>query len=591
MRKFISILLCFLCIFPAMAEDATSSISPIQQPESAIANNSYSAEKGAAIIKLADENTQIQGNGAVYANDAVTISQSGTYYLTGTLNGQVIIDSADEDKIELIFNGALLNAIDKSSLLILSAGKNVTINLTDDSVNLIQCTFITDVLSTDGAYDAALFSKADLKFKGNGELYITCNGGKGINCRDDVEIHSASLYITATDDGLRGKDSVTISDGNVRISSGADGIRSNNEEREDKGFITISGGRIIIDAALDAIQAYTTLTVSGGELLIESGGGAKEGTSVRNNEMSRGGFGGKGWDMDQRQSSTTSSAESTKGLKSDTNIVISGGFITADCMDDAIHANGNVSITGGQMNLASGDDGIHADDALHIQGGNILITQSYEGIEAADLQISGGETRLTSSDDGINAAGGEKETSAGSYGGWGGGRGGMGMLSTTSGNMLMTGGYVLVNSDGDGVDVNGSAEMTGGLLIVYGPSNSGNGALDYDGVFSVTGGTLLATGSSGMAQAVTASGEAQMIAFTCGIPSDTLLHIRDTAGNEILTFKSPKQYSCVVFATEILSVGTEYEVYAEGTYNTEGTDGYYTNGVYTPGTLLGTITL
>lgn len=597
MRKFILLFVC--CIFVMNTAFSEENISAaFEMPAQAVSSDRYSPASSDTIITLSGSTAQISGSGASFDDHITMINQSGSYYLSGDFSGQILVDSPDEEKVTLILNGVSLTSMDETPLLILSAGKNVTILLVENSVNILDCTFIQDVLSLDGAYDAALFSKADLKLKGSGELYISCVGGKGINCRDDIEMLGGKLFINATDDGMRGKDSVTISGGSAYIIAGADGIRSSNEEKEGKGFVTISGGSVAIEATLDAIQAYNTLTVSGGEVQLKSGGGASEGNKVRSDDMSRGGWGGgfgggKGWDMDRRTSSNSSASETTdssKGLKSATEILISGGSISANCQDDAIHSDGDITINGGQMALSTGDDGIHAENALCIQGGNILITQSYEGLEAADLQISGGETRLYASDDGVNAAGGEKDTSSYSNG-WGGGHGGMGMLSTTSGNLLMSGGYVLVNSDGDGIDVNGSADMTGGLMIVYGPSSGANGALDYDGVFKVTGGTLLATGSSGMAQAVTADGAAQMLAFTCGIPADTMLHIQDTLGTPALTFASPKSYSCVVFASESLSQGTTYEVYAEGTYSNDGSDGYYTNGVYTPGTLLGSLTL
>lgn len=595
MRKFVLLLL-ICCIYIMNTGISEETDISFEMPDQAKANSSYTPSSNDNVILLCENVAQIYGSGATFSDQTITINASGNYYLSGTFSGQILVNSADEEKVTLILNGASITSLDASPLLILSAGKNVTISLVENSTNILNCSFIQDVLGTDGAYDAALFSKADLKFKGEGELYISCSGGKGINCRDDIEMKGGSLFINATDDGVRGKDSVTISDGSAVILAGADGIRSNNEEKEDKGFITISGGNISVKAALDAIQAYNTLSVSGGEITLQSGGGASEGSKTRQNDMGMphgpGGWGGgKGWDMDQRSATASEDADSTKGLKSATSLCISGGSITADSKDDAIHSDGSITITGGQMNLATGDDGIHADEALYIQGGNILITQSYEGIEAADLQISGGETRVYASDDGVNAAGGEKTATSGNLGGLGGGRGGMGMLSTSSGTFVMSGGYVLVNSDGDGIDVNGDSTMTGGLMIVYGPTNGGNGALDYDGVFNVTGGTLLATGSSGMAQAVTASDEAQMLAFTCGMPANTLLHIQDTLGNALLTFSSPKQYSCVVFASDSLSESTAYEVYAEGTYSTDGTDGYYTDGIYTPGTLLGSLTL
>ena len=165
------------------------------------------------------------------------------------------------------------------------------------------------------------------------------------------------------------------------------------------------------------------------------------------------------------------------------------------------------------------------------------------------------------------------------------------MLSTSSGSLTMSGGYVLVNSEGDGIDVNGEARMTGGFMVVYGPVNGANSALDYDRSFTVSGGTLLATGSAGMAQSVTADGIASVLAFRCSIPANIMVHIESEAGDNIITFSSPKSYSCVVLASDQLSSNTNYHVYAEGTYSKEAVDGIYADGDYLPGTHLGTLTI
>ena len=92
-----------------------------------------------------------------------------------------------------------------------------------------------------------------------------------------------------------------------------------------------------------------------------------------------------------------------------------------------------------------------------------------------------------------------------------------------------------------------------------------------------------------MAQAVTPSGDVKMLAFTCNIPANTLLHICDEEGNEAATFIAPKAYSCVVLANSNLKSGVAYQVYAEGTYSVTCDDGYLAGGEYTPGQLLGTL--
>ena len=323
MRKFAILLLFVFLTTSAFAEEAALTLDPIVFPDSAVSNEQFAPQQAETVIILDHENTQITGPGAVYADNTLTISQSGDYYLTGSLNGTILIDSPDEDKVSLTLNGVSVNAMNQSCFVILASGKNTTVTLVENSVNLLQNTFITDVLSVDGAYDAAIYSKADLKLKGAGSLYINCTGGKGINCRDDVTVQACSLYINATDDGLRGKDSVSVQSGLVHVTAGADGIRSTNEEKEGKGYIAISGGQVMIDAAQDGMQAYSTLTVSDGDIICISGGGAKETTAnTREQSFGRGGAGGgfpggkggQGWNTKQ-QTVTEDSSDSTKGTR------------------------------------------------------------------------------------------------------------------------------------------------------------------------------------------------------------------------------------------------------------------------------------
>lgn len=540
-------------------------------------------------ITLNEHDALINGQGAHWSDGTLCISESGAYLISGTLHDHsIVVDTPDDEKVLLLFNGVHLTNSKVPCLLILSASKNVTIECVEGSVNLISAA----LSAANDTYDAAIYSKEDLKFQGVGSLYITCTGGKGVNCRDDLSIQDFSLYVMADDDGLRGKDSVTIASGNIHIQSGADGIHSNNSESPDKGVIIIIDGQVSITAQQDGIQAHSTLTIAGGSISLKTGTGAQT-AQKRSGEFNRSGFpgGGRGGKPPQGRPAATAAEDtvSTKGLKAGSSLIISAGFISADCQDDALHSDGNIEISGGEMQLSSGDDGIHAEKSLLVSGGFILIPQSYEGIESALIEISGGEIRLSSNDDGINAAGGERAATA--SGNRQRGFGGHGMLSATSGALRMSGGYVVVNAAGDGVDVNGDAVMSGGTLLVYGPEASMNSALDYDGTFSVSGGMLLAIGSSGMAQSVVGSENVQVMAFTCRIPADTMLHIESVDAHPLLTFASPKSYSCVIFVSEALCQGTTYNIYADGTYSVEAVDGIYSNGVYQNGTLLGSITL
>jgi hypothetical protein len=159
----------------------------------------------------------------------------------------------------------------------------------------------------------------------------------------------------------------------------------------------------------------------------------------------------------------------------------------------------------------TGDDGMHADAALTINGGAVTIPTSYEGLESAVITINAGDINVTSSDDGINVAGGTDGSGGMAGPGRGGrGQGGPGAQSsetftyTGSYYLYINGGTITVNAGGDGLDANGAIEMTGGLVVVNGPTEQMNGALDYDGTFNISGGTLIAVGSAGMAQAPSA---------------------------------------------------------------------------------------
>ncbi|MGQ8873247.1 carbohydrate-binding domain-containing protein [Paenibacillus sp. TSA_86.1] len=340
--------------------------------------------------------------------------------------------------------------------------------------------------------------------------------------------------------------------------------------------------------------------------------------------------------VDADNTSTTTEEESTsaKALKAGTNLTVNGGTYTIDSMDDSLHSNSNVTVNDGTFNIQSGDDGIHADQALTINGGTIKIAKSYEGIEGAIITLNDGDVDVMASDDGVNAAGGEATTSsttatttgkatnnsnsasvtnksadtdtnsANSTGTTGTtstsdqsaqgtdasqqNRGPEGMPGESSGNneLHINGGSLTVNAVGDGLDSNGSITMTGGTVIVNGPTNNGNGALDYDGTFVINGGYLVAAGSSGMAQGTSDASTQNTIVMTFPETqkAGTLVHVQDSKGNNILTFAPVKDYQNVVVSSPDLAKDGSYVIFSGGTSTGKSVDGLYTGGTYSGGT-------
>ncbi|MDO4565643.1 MAG: carbohydrate-binding domain-containing protein [Clostridia bacterium] len=511
---------------------------------------------GDASIVLADGNITIDGSGATAEGDVVTISASGTYVLTGTLsNGQIRVDTDSSETVELILSGIDVTCNDGPAVYILNAQKKVVLNLAEGSVNKVQDGEVYADTSED-APSAAIYSKEDLDIQGSGTLYVTGNYNKGIVSNDDLSIEGGTIVVTAVDDGIRGKDSVEISGGTISVYCGADGLRSNNETDDGKGYIQITGGEISIEAGQDGIQAVTDCYILGGVIVINSGGGS-ENSSTESESWGRwGGMGGHQGGSSS-SSSSTSTGTSAKGIKAATLLDISGGTLSIDSSDDALHSNGDMNISGAEIYIVSGDDGVHADRTLNLTGGVITIDKSFEGIEALTISVSGGDISIVSSDDGFNAAGGNDSSSMG-------GRPGQNTFaSDSSGLVTISGGTVLINASGDGLDSNGNIVQTGGNVTVFGPSNSANGPLDYAGSYSLTGGVLIAVGAVGMAQLVSDCSQGQ-IAVTLRANAQSEVVVTDSSGDVVLSFVTPKSIECLVCSTPNMISGSTYTISVNG---------------------------
>jgi hypothetical protein len=231
-----------------------------------------------------------------------------------------------------------------------------------------------------------------------------------------------------------------------------------------------------------------------------------------------------------------------------------------------------VAINGGTYDIASGDDGVHADVALGINGGDMTISEFYEGLESVVITFNDGAVNLVASDDGVNVADGSDS--------W------LGSSSSDDCYLYINGGYLVVDAGGDGLDANGTIEMSGGTVIVNGPTSSGNGVLDYNGDFKLTGGTLIAAGIADMPQTPgSASTQCSLtIAFDSSLSAGTLFHLETAGGDEVVTFAPSKRYQLVTYSPPLLVKGTSYSIYYGGSATGEWVDGLVADGLYAPGT-------
>ena len=303
-----------------------------------------------------------------------------------------------------------------------------------------------------------------------------------------------------------------------------------------KDDLVITSGTYVITAARHALSGKDSVRIADGVLTLDAG---TDGIHSENADKD-----GKGF------------------------IYIADGTITIEADSDGIDAEETLQIDGGSMTIAAGDDGVHSDRDLIITDGTIDVTKSYEGLEGMTVTIEDGDISVVSSDDGLNAAGDPADGNMPSGGPQDGGFGG-GMDEAHDYNFIViNGGTINVNADGDGIDSNGDLIVTGGTIYVSGPTNGGNGALDYAGNATISGGTIVAVGASGMAQNFGSDSTQGCMLVT--VAESTLtgdLTLTDSDGNVIVSYSPEKAYSSVVISSPDIKKGATYTLATGDTTN------------------------
>ncbi|WP_186579560.1 carbohydrate-binding domain-containing protein [Aquibacillus kalidii] len=548
------------------SEEASTSISEIVTYVEDDYYTDYETESP-VYIELDGSNAAFESDAPVIQDDnLLTIKTGGTFVLSGNFNGQIAVDAEDKNTVRLVLNGVEITSSDSAAINVINAEKT-TISLVEGTENVV--TDGKEYVFPDSETDepnAAIFSKADLTINGTGKLTVNGNYNNGIASKDELKVTGGNLIINAADDGLMGRDLVAVKDGIFTIEAEGDGIKSTNDEKASKGNIVLEDGTFNITSGSDGVQSEATLWVTNGTYTIVSGGGSPE--TIETN------VGRMGWGMNETTSADTATDEiSMKGIKAVSALNVTGGTFDINASDDGVHSNDSISISGGEFKVTTGDDGVHADNSVTTSGGNIVITKSYEGIEGKVITIAEGKIDITSSDDGINVGGGNDGS-------------GMDMQASEDNVLTINGGYVVVNASGDGLDSNGSFVMTGGTVLVSGPTESMNGTLDYGGTFEMSGGLLLAAGSSGMVQAASEASTQNSILMTFPETqaAGTIVHVEDSEGNTIATFAPEKTFQSVLVGSPDLIMDETYVLYSGGKSTGDAVDGLYTDGEYQDGT-------
>jgi hypothetical protein len=343
-------------------------------------------ESTATKITLSKTKATVSGDGAKYSNGVITISDKGTYIISGILSdGQIIVDADDTDKVQIVLNGVSLTCKDAAPIYVRNADK-VFITLAEGTTNTVSDSSAASYSQpdTDVTIDGAIFSTCDLTVNGSGNLTVKAGYKHGIVSQDDLKITGGNITVTATKAALRGNDSVMIKDGTLKLTSGTDAIHS-------KAVVYIDGGTLTISAGDDGMHADTDLTINGGTVNITKSYEGIEGSTVTINDgtisvvssddgiNAAGGSDTTSTSTDDKFGGQSQPASSTAYV-----ITINGGYVYVNASGDGIDSNGSIVFAGGttvvagptENNNAPLDSGDGTGCTITVTGGLLLAVGS-----------------------------------------------------------------------------------------------------------------------------------------------------------------------------------------------------------------------
>ncbi len=452
-----------------------SDISSMTVDESSVTNNLVSivySNSGSATVTVA-------GNVAQY----VTPTISGNHVTIATTNTAAV----DDDEITVQLSGESSDG----SLTLAGSYKTtislVGVTLTNPSGAAITVTnskriqlsaksgYTNTITDGSGSQKACIYSKGQLQIQGNGTLNVIGNYKHGIKSASYISIKNLTLNITAAPgDGINCEEYFLMKSGTVTIKGVSDdgiqcdlgGTTSTGEttdhDDEDSGNIYLEGGTLSVTTTADAskgVKSEGDIIVSDGTYTVTTSGSYEYDSDDADYKSCA----AMKADGAMKVSGGTLNLKSTgyagKGINIDGALTVSGGTITA-------------TATGSSSDTYGSAKGIKSEGAMTISGGTIIATSSsHEGIESkSTLTITGGYVYSNASDDAINA----------------------------SSHLTISGGYVMAYSTGnDGIDANGNLYIKGGNVLAISAS-SPEVALDAntEGGYQlyITGGNVVAIG-------------------------------------------------------------------------------------------------
>lgn len=453
-------------------------------------------------------------DGVTVSDGVITITKAGNYKLTGTYSGQIKVEAADSDMVRLILNNATITNSTGAAINVVEADEVVIYTASGTTNTVSDGSSYSDTAS--GSPDAAIYSKSDLTLAGEGTLKVEGKYEEGIHTTDGLVIASGTLEVNAANTGIKGKDYVDILDGTITVTASQDGIKATNDTDGNRGWVRLSGGTVNISAGDDGFKAERVLEISGGTLNITQ---ANEGIEAQY-------------------------------------INILDGTVNVTSSDDGINASYSTTSTSTESASTS------TTQTTQNNQGN----QSAQGNQAAPQAPSGSAGQAPAGGQAPSGSMGQPPAGGGAGGGGaaGGMGGGGGTFEVVDATINITGGTVTVNTNGDGIDSNGTATLSGGTLIVNGPFTGGNASLDTNGDLLLNGATVTAGNSGDMFEAPSTNSTSGYVKISnvSNLSAGTTVQVADSSGNVVANYKVTNSNTALILVSSSkITKGQSYTVY------------------------------
>lgn len=344
-----------------------------------VSTSDYSASANTTATITFDDSGLVAttSQGVTIDGTTVTISQSGTYTLTGNGTSYTIIVSGSiTDPVILVLDDVTLT----DSNIVSESAAELTVNVFSDS------SISSNTGNAIEAAGALIVTSAT-----NSTLTLSSTAKHALKA-DSVTIDSVTLDLTSSDkDGIHATTDITITNAAVTITAGDDGIQVEDDTDVNGGDVTITDSTVTTTASDKGIMTTDALTIAGDSVVtINAGDEGLEGRYLHltggtiNITVGDDGINATEW-TEKDNAVTSNLTNSAADLENSVAIVIDGATVTILAAGDGIDSNGDVTFKSGSLYVAqtSQDNAVVDYDETGIISGGTVWAIGSQGMAQA----------------------------------------------------------------------------------------------------------------------------------------------------------------------------------------------------------------